>query len=243
MSSGPERTGDPVAEDAVLFSNRARFGDAEPPCALRFATPSRVALACGLVRRGLVVPCALPAATSAPPEAAARLAAAAALTAPILARGVLLDAARVARRPWLPDGTELDPEALDECAEAEGVALEPGDALLVRTGFLSACVVLGTFEGYGRRPAPGLSARCARWLYEREVALVATDTPFVEAVREAGAPRPLRAVSLEHTGVVFGENFQLDALGEACAADGDYAFLFVCPAPLPGAPAAPFAVK
>jgi hypothetical protein len=243
VSAGTSRAKGLLAEDAALFSNRGRWGGAEPPCALRFVTPSRVAMACGLVRRGHVVSCALPRTTPAPPEATARLAAAGVLTAPIVARGVLLDLARMAGRPWLPDGTEAGPELLDECAEAEGVALEPGDAVLVRTGLLSACAGLGEWEGYGQRPAPGLSPRCARWLYEREIALVAADTPFVEAVRELEAARRLRAVSLEHTGVVFGENFHLDALGEACAADGDYAFLFVCPASQPEAAAAPFAVK
>ena len=233
----------PTAEEAVLFSNRGRFGGTGPPCALAFATPSRIAAACAEVRRGQRIPCALPAAPERPPAATPRLVSAASLTLPVVARGVLLDVARLARRPWLPDGTEIGPQILDECAELEGVALESGDAVLVRTGYLSGCAGLEAFADYGSRPAPGLSRRCARWLYERQIALVGTDTPYVEALRHGAGPRPLREVAVAHTGVVFGENFHLDALGEACAADGEYAFVFVCPAPVPGAAAAPFAIR
>jgi hypothetical protein len=54
-------------------------------------------------------------------------------------------------------------------------------------------------------------------------------------------------ISLRNTGVLFGEIFQLDALAEACAADGNYAFLFAAP-PLPitgavGSPINPLAIK
>jgi kynurenine formamidase len=233
---------DLLAEEAVLFSNRARW---DPPCALRFIGASQVVVACGLPRRGWAIACTLPPGTGAPPDAAARLAAAAPLRAPIVGRGVLLDLARSARRAWLEGDTSFAPAELDECAERQGVAVESGDVVLVRTGWLAACTAFGRWEAWRTGPAPGLSPRCARWLYEREVALVAADTPWVEA-RAAGQEHgPLREVSVEHTGVVFGEAFHLDALAEACAADGDYAFLFVCPAPDPAADGAvrPVAVK
>jgi kynurenine formamidase len=230
------------AEDAVLFSNRARW---DPPCALRFIGPSHVVVACGLPRRGWPLACTLPPGTGAPGEAQARLSAAAPLRAPIVGRGVLLDLARGARRAWLEGDVAFSPADLDECAERQGVAVESGDVVLVRTGWLAACAAFGRWDEWRAGAAPGLSSRCARWLFEREVALVAADTPCVEARAAGQAQRPLRDVSLEHTGVVFGEAFHLDALAEACAADGDYAFLFVCPAPDPGADGAvrPVAVK
>jgi hypothetical protein len=228
---------------AVLYSNRGRFGADEPPCTLRFVTPARVAIAAAGVRRGWAMPCDLPAAAKAPAFAHTRIEAAAPLVAPIAARGVLLDLARAAHRAWLPDGTEIDAAALDDCAERQGVTVEQGDVLLVRTGMLSGCAALGDWRPYRKGPGPGLSPTCARWLYEREVALVATDTPWVEVHRADRAPGALRAVSLAHTGVPFGTSFHLDALSEACAADGSYAFFFVCPAPDASGLAHPVAVK
>jgi hypothetical protein len=54
-------------------------------------------------------------------------------------------------------------------------------------------------------------------------------------------------ISLRNTGIHFGEMFQLEELAEACAEDGEYAFLFCAP-PLPitgavGSPINPLAIK
>ena len=167
----------------------------------------------------------------------------------VVGRGVLLDVPRHQGVRWLENGTPILPEDLDACAEAEGVAVESGDIVLVRTGMLTRCLEEKSWAGYCGGPAPGLSIHCARWLYEREVAAVATDTWGVEVLPNETQDcfQPLHMISLRNTGVLFGEIFQLDALAEACAADGNYAFLFAAP-PLPitgavGSPINPLAIK
>jgi kynurenine formamidase len=167
----------------------------------------------------------------------------------VVARGVLLDLPRLTKQPWLEDGTRILPGHLDACAEAEGVAIEPGDVLLVRTGMLTRCLEQKSWKGYCGGPAPGLSVHCARWLYERELAAVATDTWGVEVIPNETQDcfQPLHMISLRNTGLLFGEIFHLDALAEACAEDGRYAFLFCAP-PLPitgavGSPINPLAIK
>jgi kynurenine formamidase len=167
----------------------------------------------------------------------------------VVGRGVLLDVPRHRGVRWLENGTPILPEDLDACAEAEGVAVESGDIVLVRTGMLTRCLEEKSWAGYCGGPAPGLSIHCARWLYEREVAAVATDTWGVEVLPNETLDcfQPLHMISLRNTGVLFGEIFQLDALAEACAADGNYAFLFAAP-PLPitgavGSPINPLAIK
>ncbi|HEY5659012.1 MAG TPA: cyclase family protein [Myxococcota bacterium] len=149
----------------------------------------------------------------------------------VVGRGVLLDFPRFVRRPWLDGGTRILPHDLDNCAEALGVAVERGDIVLVRTGRITRCFHEGSWQGYPEGPAPGLSAHCARWLYEREVAAVASDTWSVEVnPNESDAHgEPLHEIALDRTGLLFGENFHLDTLSEACAADGEYAFLFTAP--------------
>jgi kynurenine formamidase len=166
----------------------------------------------------------------------------------VIGRGILLDFPRYRRLPWLEDDTRIQPADLDSCAEAFGVAPESGDIVLVRTGTLQRCKQQRSWSGYRSGPAPGLSVHCARWIYEREVAVVATDTWQTEA-RPSEAPDcldPLRTICLRDTGMWFGEVFDLDELSESCASDGRYEFLFSA-APLPlgsdGAPVAPLATK
>jgi len=167
----------------------------------------------------------------------------------IAARGVLLDLPRFVGRSWLDDGTRILPPDLDACAESSGVTIEPGDVLLVRTGRLTRCYAQGSWDGYVGGPTPGLSVRCARWLHERQVAAVATDTWCAEVipVETPGWSLPLHRVAVRDMGLWLGESFHLDRLAEACAEDGHYAFLFVA-APLPaaaahGSPINPIAIK
>ncbi len=167
----------------------------------------------------------------------------------VVGRGVLIDLPRFLRLPWLDDGTRIQPKDLDACAEAFGVAIGSGDIVLVRTGMLTRCLEQKSWQGYCGGPAPGLSIHCARWLFEREIAAVATDTWGVE-VRPNETPdcfQPLHMISLRNTGLLLGEIFFLDALARACAEDGRYEFLFTAP-PLPitgavGSPINPLAIK
>jgi kynurenine formamidase len=167
----------------------------------------------------------------------------------VVGRGVLLDLPRFRGVPWLDGGTAIAPDELDSCAESVGVAIESGDIVLVRTGMMTRCLEEKSWEGYCGGPAPGLSIHCARWLYEREVAAVATDTWGIEVIPNETPDcfQPLHMISLRNSGVLFGEIFQLDELAEACAEDGNCAFLFTAP-PLPitgavGSPINPLAIK
>src|SRR5215510_5492068 len=60
----------------------------------------------------------------------------------VVSRGVLLDVAALRGR-WLGSGEGVMPEDLDAAEKAQGVRVEPGDILLIRTGY------------YGRRLAQG----------------------------------------------------------------------------------------
>jgi kynurenine formamidase len=167
----------------------------------------------------------------------------------VISRGVLLDLARFTREPWLENGTRIRPADLDACAEAFGVTVEPGDTVLVRTGMMARCLEQQSWAGYFGGPAPGLSTLCARWIYEREIAAIATDTWGVE-VRPYETPdcsQPLHLIAVRDMGLLIGEVFDLDALADACAEDQRYEFLFTA-ASLPtsgsaSAPLNPLAIK
>jgi kynurenine formamidase len=167
----------------------------------------------------------------------------------VVGRGVLLDMPRTIKVPWLEDGTRIRPEDLDQCAEMQGVTVESGDIVLVRTGMMTRCLEQKSWQGYCGGPAPGLSVTCARWLYEREIAALATDTWGVEVIPNETPDcfQPLHMIALRNTGLLLGEIFFLDDLAAACAEDGNYAFLFTAP-PLPitgavGSPINPLAIK
>jgi kynurenine formamidase len=167
----------------------------------------------------------------------------------VVGRGVLLDLPRHQGVEWLENGTPILPDDLDACAEANGVAIESGDIVLVRTGMMTRCLQQKSWTGYCGGSAPGLSIHCARWLYEREIAAVCTDTWGVEVIPNETEDcfQPLHMISLRNTGVLFGEIFHMDALADNCHEDGNYAFLFTAP-PLPitgavGSPINPLAIK
>lgn len=161
-------------------------------------------------------------------------------------RGVLLDIARYLGVDSLGPGFAIGADLLDATAAAQDVEVRSGDALLIRTGLLEARRT--QWGDYAGGSAPGLSLHTAPWLYEHEVAAVATDTWGVEVrPNEIDLFQPLHIVALVHMGIAFGEIFDLAALGSDCAEDGVYEFQFVAP-PLPitgavGSPVNALAIK
>ncbi|GAB3572647.1 cyclase family protein [Amycolatopsis endophytica] len=167
-------------------------------------------------------------------------------TGRVVMRGVLVDLPAHRGVESLEPGEPITPDAIEEVLAAHDVTVRPGDALLVRTGFMAAR--RGHWGDYAGGPAPGLSLHTAPWLREHDIAAVATDTWGVEVrPNEIGYFQPLHIVSLVHGGIAFGEMFDLDALAADCAADGVHEFMFVA-SPLPitggsGAPVSAVAIK
>ncbi len=159
----------------------------------------------------------------------------------IVGRGVLVDAAgcfEALGRPLRPDGrTVLRPEDLEAVLRWEDVEVEPGDILLIRTGWVRW--YLGLDEADRKRLAGGLDGgtletvgldpgrSTAAWLWDRRVAAVAADNPAVEALpvrREEGFLHQ-RLIAL--LGMPLGELWDLEELSDACRNLGRYYFLLV----------------
>lgn len=265
-----------IDEWGERYSNWERWGPDDQLGTLNFITRERVRTACALPRSGRTISCALPYAADRDPAFEGSDPIETGWTAlthvihdgrsyndrargdtpnslaqardRVVGRGVLLDLPRYTRLPRIEDGTRITPEDLDLCAESFGVSIERGDIVLVRTGQLRRCREDRSWDGFRAGPAPGLTVRCARWIFEREIAALATDTfDFEVRPNETECPHPLRRLAVRDTGLLLGAMFDLDELADACAADGNYAFLFIAP-PLPGANAAraranPIAIK
>lgn len=141
----------------------------------------------------------------------------------IAARGVLLD---------LPvddpfDGSTIHPEDLSACAQRQGVALRPGDVLLVRTRWAAA--YLEAPEPRGMSNWRGLSAAesMAQFLWDNRIAMLGTDNPAVEDSPGDAASGSLHRRLLPALGMPLMELLDLERLADRCARIGRWDFLFV----------------
>ena len=90
-------------------------------------------------------------------------------------RGVLLDIPAVRGVDWLEMGEPVFPEDLEAAEERQGVRVEPGDVVLLRTGFDRLRHETGQMLT-GETGQAGWHAACLPWLRERDVAAIGCDT-------------------------------------------------------------------
>ena len=166
---------------------------------------------------------------------------------PLVSRGVLLDIARAAGVDRLEGGYALTPDDLKRAESLGNVTVEPGDIVLLRTGQMRL-LHEGDKWGYAISTA-GPSLKTVEWFHSRGVAAVATDNLSFEVYpcEVDGLALPVHMLHIVEMGLVQGQNFDLEALSESCAADGRYSFLLVA-APEPfarscGSPVVPVAIK
>ena len=162
-------------------------------------------------------------------------------------RGVLLDIARLHGVDYFADNYPISGDDLAAAAGAAGITVEPGDAVLVRTGQMHHLR-----EGEKLRysyPSPGLSTMSIEWIRDHDVAVVATDTLTFEVYpcENPAVFMPVHMIHLRDMGLMQAQNWHLDDLAADCASDGRHDFLLVA-TPLPltgaaGAPVAPTAIK
>ncbi len=144
--------------------------------------------------------------------------------APILRRGVLLDIAGLVREEALPTGFTITPEHLSSAASAQKVSVEPGDVVLLRTGWArywndAARYITGGQGAVASGPGPALAA--ARWLSERKIFTAGSDTIAFERVP---APEmPVHVHLLVENGIHIIEALNLEEL----AGQRVYEFVFV----------------
>ncbi|GAA4491790.1 cyclase family protein [Rhodococcus olei] len=167
---------------------------------------------------------------------------------PFVSRGVLLDLPRTLGVERLAPSTVVTAAMLEQALERSRVELEAGDILLVRTGHLLTFLEDCDREAFKWSP-PGLGTDTVAWMREHDLAAVAADNNAVEVMpfENPDVEMPLHMLCLRDMGMPLGEMFNLEALAEACAADGCYTFQFVGQ-PLPfvnglGSPVNPVAIK
>ncbi|MGF7160988.1 hypothetical protein FHS85_002619 [Rhodoligotrophos appendicifer] len=170
----------------------------------------------------------------------------------IVGRGVLLDVERylvgLGRRLDHRNGGHFDVAVLDAVAASQGISFQPGDLLLVRTGWLNYYFNEASDADRAALPSnlisPGLvqSHDSLAWLWDHQFSVLAFDNAGVECVPAIAASpfidemQGIEGVNAHHApmmhpyliallGFVLGELWNLEALADDCAADGVYEFL------------------
>ncbi|NWF85678.1 MAG: cyclase family protein [Bryobacteraceae bacterium] len=140
----------------------------------------------------------------------------------LMTRAVLIDIAAVKGVPILPAGYEIVPADLEAALKRQNIALEPGDAVLIHTGW-------GRYWGkdnaqYGRS-SPGIGVAAAEWLARQSPMLVGADNPSVEVSPnpDPSVNLPVHQIMLVVNGIHLLENLRLDQL----AADRVYESAFI----------------
>lgn len=152
---------------------------------------------------------------------------------PIVCRGVLVDVAAVAAGGAVPD--LIGPELLRAALDRQGTGLQPGDAVLVRTGNGANFPDRERYEN-----GPGISGPASAWLAEQSPLLVGADNLAWDLPGhrdpELGATLPGHLHLICRNGIHIVENLALEEL----AAAGVYEFTFIClPLKMHGATASP----
>lgn len=140
----------------------------------------------------------------------------------ILTRGVLLDVPRFRGEPFVTQDAPVHGRELAEVAEAQGVTIEPGDALAIYCGR----------EEHDRHgppwtadptQRPGLEATCLRFFREVDCAALLWDMWDTRPGRYR-LPFPVHAAIYTY-GVAVVDAALLEPLAAACQQEGRYEFL------------------
>ncbi len=105
------------------------------------------------------------------------------------------------------------PEDLDAAEALHGVRVGEGDIVFVRTG-------AGRMQTYLH--ASGLHASCLRWLRDRRVAVLSSDSDSDVRPAAPGLDRwtePVHMVGIVYIGLTLLDQAELDRLAAACAGE------------------------
>jgi len=147
----------------------------------------------------------------------------------IFTRGVLIDATKLKGVTYLEPGTPLYPEDLNRWEEMAGVKIKSGDAVILYTGRWARRDDVGPWPG----GAGGLYASCARWLKNRDIAVIGSDAGSdVSPSGVEGVGSPIHMMMLYVMGVPILDCLELERLAAKCDELNRYEFLLTA-APIP----------
>jgi kynurenine formamidase len=142
----------------------------------------------------------------------------------IFTRGVLLDIPGAQGREFLDLTSAITDADLRAAEEFCGLHVQPGDAVLVRTGYGAVRRRMGA-SSY----QPGLAPDCLAWISERSPAVLGTDTGtdcVSESLKGVEVTEPIHAVCIVAMGMWIVDSCDLEDLALACTTRRRWEFLF-----------------
>lgn len=157
----------------------------------------------------------------------------------LFTRCILMDIPKLAGVRFLDGKFAIYPSHLEAWEKAAGVKVEPGDAVIIRTGRWARAKAEGEWDIM--KNSAGLHASCLPWLKERDVAVVGSDLALdVLPSGVDGFELPVHWVVVVAMGMPILDNCDFEALSEACDARKRWAFLLTAgPLPVPGGTGSP----
>ncbi len=144
----------------------------------------------------------------------------------IFSRGVLVDIPLLKGVPYLEPGTSITTEDLEAWENKIGIKIQSGDILLIRTGRWEGEKKLGIWKLDEK--AAGLHASTAKWLKERDIAMLGSDgTADVLPSGCDGQTHPIHLLALYALGLPILDNLNLEDLAKEAKKQNRWEFLLV----------------
>jgi kynurenine formamidase len=154
----------------------------------------------------------------------------------LMTRGVFLDVPRFRKEPFVSVERPIHGWELEEIAKAQGVAIEPGDAIVVYGG-REAWDRVNPRWGSDPKGRPGLHASCLEFIRQVDCSVIVWD--MMDAQPSDYRLYPVHA-ALSAFGVALVDNALLEPLAAVCASEQTYDFMLsVIPLWVPGGTGSP----
>ena len=129
----------------------------------------------------------------------------------LMTRGVLIDVAALKGVATLGETYEITPKDLQDALAAQKLTLQPGDAVLIHTGWGT---LWGKDNARYQRVSPGIGTAAAEWLAKQDPMLVGADNSAVEISPnpDPDLAGPVHQIMLVVNGIHLLENLRLDEL-------------------------------
>lgn len=132
----------------------------------------------------------------------------------IFTRGILFDLAELRGVRFLEPGSAIYPDELDAWEKHAGIQVGSGDVIFIRTGRWKRRDQFGPWD-VTKEGAAGLHASCAKWLRDRDVAMIGSDgASDVLPSGVEGVTHPVHVLTLHAMGVHIFDNCDLEAVSE-----------------------------
>ncbi len=159
---------------------------------------------------------------------------------PFFTRGIVLDFVALKGRD-LNAGEEITVADIEAALQAQGIAPPgSGDVVLLHTGWGRHWITDNATFNAGE---PGIGIEAARWLVEKDIAIVGADTWAIEVLPnpDSGVAFPVHTELIPKNGIFIHENIATERLIEAGVSEFAYIFSPVPIAGATGSPGAPLA--